>query len=767
MNSIGREGSHSLSLGEAISSGDRDLALRLAEQGACYDPAEMHGDKPLGHMPLLLAVREGDDALALALFLSQPNKKAAAEWACSSEDPCRSEVRHNSALIRAIDSGCARVVAAMAPHVDFGLAYELREDPLQGEVTLGALALITAARHRSVELIQTLSQAGAGERLGKLGEGALLSWAFEDKWGASPEKKCSRSLVDALLAVDGRPPAASVKLWILTQAIAGKCEMDVIDKLVEVGGAEAMGAWLSQSPQVNPLYLAADMGRSDAIESILKALPEAEARALCSKIAYGWETVLLRAAKTCSELPEELIRLSALRHPSGLPMSDAEENTPLHCSINSPTPDNALALIRHGCSVEANANGDTPLMLLASKGRLDPRWQAVALNWAASQPAIKNKSGESAVAMAIESGNAELALALIGAVPEEDMPWLWRKIIRAGSKEKRASTAAPGVDEKGIAQKKSLAARILALRPPGAEISGSLVRMAVRKGDEDFVLAAIKQAANREVFCEPSPDERSTPLMLAATHGSPKMIKALAALGAVRAKDKKGRTALMIAAQNGRLKCCEALISHSDSSAVDHSGRTALSWAASTKNAKLIDFLASNCDTGVVNQIEPITGHTPLTRAAKKGNAAAVEALLRRQASPLSGKYHLFSAALNWAADAGCARTVRALLPLCDPKRSSIMGRTPLLAAAMSKTLGSAENREIISLLMPLSDLEHKDCFGDGILDDLATNMSQPSEHDTASMLDFYNERALAIKEAREIAGGIPAAREEGAPRRL
>lgn len=745
MSSTEQEESHSLKLLTAICE-DQDLALSLAEQAA-YDPEEMHKGEPLGHRPLLEAISKGHDALAKALFLKQQNLKAAAEWI----NPSPREVP-KSVLVEAINGGCSMAVAAMAAHVDFGS----NTAPLFRDTTFGNIALVSAARHRNTEIVKLLCKAGAGEHLAGMQPGLLLSWAFDDKWSSErKDKECSLALIESLLAADARPVAQGGDPWILTKAIAANSDIDIIEKMVEICGGAAIGAWRAGIPRANPLYLAADMGRVDAIQCILDALSEEEARELCSKVAYGWETILLRAARNCAAFPEELIRLSPVRHESGLPMSDATGNTPLHCSINSPTPDNALALIGHVNPLDANHDGDTALMLLARKNDVTPQWQAVALDWAASQPAVKNKRGESAVAIAIESGNAELALALIGKAPAEDMPWLWRKMIRAERGSEATQEAFSAEAEKKRMPEKSLAARALARRSSADGIDGALVRMAIKKGDEDFVLAAIERISDREIWSEPSQDERMTPLMLAAAHGSPKMVQALASRGCAKRQDKKGRTALMIAAKNGRLKCCEALIAHSDLGAEDHSGRTALSRAASSKNAKLVEFLASACEIGVINQFEPRTGHTPLSRAAKNSDADAVEALLRHGANALSGQYQS-PIALIRAADVGCVRAVRAILPHCDPKKSSVMGRTPLLAAAMADSLGSPENREIISLLMPLSDLAHRDCFGDGVLEDLASAMNRPSQHDTASMLDFYNERALAIEEAKAIAGVVP-----------
>ena len=719
----------------AIEKNDEARAQSALDLGADDPDAldEVHSDL---WKALSRAANLGHDAIAKMLFLRlSPARSDRSEPEQLDEESAR------AAFVTAIEHGCIQTADAMAPMMNFGHArMHSSSTGVAEELTLGAESLSAAARTAREDLLHMLIKHGAHQHLGTLPSISLFASAVNGNTALLENSTLGLPALEALLSIAPDACSKEVDPWLLRKAIIRGCRLEVIEKIILASRAESFDCWENDSPSHNPIYLALAKGRAEAAQAILAACSHEQRLSICAKLSYNGDTLLLAAAKACSFIPDDLIRLSPLSH--GLsedrrfPMSDEDENTPLHVATTRETPSNAIALFARSDPQARNDAGDTPLMLLAAKKKMGPEWMAVALEWAASQPAIKNAKGESALEIAIMAENPKLALALLHSADEDDMPRLWAKML--------ANPLADGDD--------CLAAMALAARGSAKEIDGELFRMAIGNGRVEFALRAIPMIANSAILDAPSLMEASTPLMEAASLGLADVAKALLPWANAMRRDKLGRTALMLAAGRGYLECSKALLEHSDLSAVDFLGWTPLMHAVNAGNVDIVQMLSERSERETIEHASHIDKLEALSLASKNGNASCVEILLRHGATAMAGKYKESPWALLQAIESSSVAAAKALMPVSDIRATSASGTSPLLAALIAGQVGSPKNREIIDMLLPLSNLSQCDIFGDGPLENL--RLSSASQE----MVEFYKERAKAVEEARAMDADLPRA---------
>ena len=132
----------------------------------------------------------------------------------------------------------------------------------------------------------------------------------------------------------------------------------------------------------------------------------------------------------------------------------------------------------------------------------------------------------------------------------------------------------------------------------GYDYGDTPLQDAVRKNGLDLVKTLL--ANGNDVKATNYAEE--TALMIAATHGSAKMIDLLIPNFDVKAANKYGFTALMYAAMSGNEKSVEMLLPNSDVKATNNEGYTALMYAARQGNEKSVEMLLPISDVTAENK---------------------------------------------------------------------------------------------------------------------------------------------------------------------
>ncbi len=161
-------------------------------------------------------------------------------------------------------------------------------------------------------------------------------------------------------------------------------------------------------------------------------------------------------------------------------------------------------------------------------------------------------------------------------------------------------------------------------------------------------------------------DDGWTATMLAAARGDLERVRALLNAGAnIDVRNKWGQTALFIAAQSGSEERVQALLDAGARAMIDwadNSGATAVAMAAGAPESTGV--LTLLLGAGANPNLADNDGLTPLMRAADRGDAERVRALLEAKADP-AVKDRLGRTARDWAVsrDDDLGHAAAALLP--------------------------------------------------------------------------------------------------------
>jgi ankyrin repeat protein len=320
----------------------------------------------------------------------------------------------------------------------------------------------------------------------------------------------------------------------------------------------------------------------------------------------------------------------------GIGAAEPDGTTPLMRAVLAADAEEAQRLIRGGADVAAaNRYGVTPLSLAALNGSASI---VSALLEAGADPNSASSEGEPVLLTAARTGNTATVTMLLarGADPNAREPWLSQTALMWAAAENHAAVVA------------TLLAR-------GADPNATSAYF------HDWALSPSEPATPKVA----TPKGAMTALLFAARQGAIDSVRALVASPAlyVDAADPDGVTALTYATVNGHYDIAMYLLEHgADASIVDNYGRGVL-YAAIDMNrpeleprppvnsgdrataldvaelalakgadvdAQLYGRIPSRCTNGC-NSLG-IEGATPLWRAAKTNDAAAVRLLLRRGA---------------------------------------------------------------------------------------------------------------------------------------
>ncbi len=279
--------------------------------------------------------------------------------------------------------------------------------------------------------------------------------------------------------------------------------------------------------------------------------------------------------------------------------------------------------------------------LLIAAGRSSPELFNNVLK-ASDNPARRGPNGETALLVAVQSGNSEAV----------------EKLLMAGTP---AVTAADNETPLSWALRHNqlTIVQLLLNKGLGPDAHGKLedapLLDAVRQNSEPMLNALLKAGAKQQI----SDSAGRTPLMLAAQLNYAALLRALLNAGAsVDATDKHGRTALWLAAANGADDCVAALINaKANLDKSDNSKSSALMVAASQGYANVVARLLT---AGASTQ-STSNGNTALMLAAANGHAAVVKQLLSAGART-DAQNRFGDTALMFAARAGQVDVARALL---------------------------------------------------------------------------------------------------------
>ncbi|MDF3047649.1 MAG: serine/threonine-protein phosphatase 6 regulatory ankyrin repeat subunit B-like [Candidatus Midichloriaceae bacterium] len=349
----------------------------------------------------------------------------------------------------------------------------------------------------------------------------------------------------------------------------------------------------------NPLHLAANKGKVDVIEMLIKKDFDVNA-----KNDYG-NTALHLAAINCQyKAAETLIQNNADKN-----AVNNYGNTALHKAIENYNLGVALYLIEQNVDVNVSNNGgSTPLHYAAEYG------QSTAVNLLIEKGAnihAKNVYGNTALHLAAIKGRYEAAETLI-----------------QNNADKNA------VNNYG----------------------NTALHKAIENGKLEVALYLIEQNVDVNV----SNNGGFTPLHYTAEYGQSTAVNLLIEKGAnIHAKDNYGNTPLHLAAIKGQYKAAEALIqNNADKNAVNNYGNTASHKAI--ENGKLevaLYLIEQNADVNVSNN----GGYTPLHYAAKHGKSTVINLLIEKGAN-IHAKDNSGYTPIQLAAENGHFDAVKSLL---------------------------------------------------------------------------------------------------------
>ena len=318
--------------------------------------------------------------------------------------------------------------------------------------------------------------------------------------------------------------------------------------------------------------------------------------------------------------------------------ADPDGSTPLLWSAEADDTETALLLLAAGANANAaNRNGVTPLFLAARNRNAE---LATALLKAGANPNATLPGGETLLMTAAKAGNAELT----------------ESLIKAGAK---VDATGPIFGETAlmIAASADQPEAVKVLIKHGAEVNGLTNKMEYQPKDR-FGLEGVLTILAHGSW---------TPLMYAAREGSTDAARVLADAGAqLNLADPDGVTPLHLAILNGHYDTAALLIEKgADVNQADSAGMAAL-YAAIDMNtlgeifgrpgrapsgklsaldlAKILLEKGANPNQGLRTSTlqrahtpgEPTLGEgaTPIARAAKTGDAVAIELLIKYGANP-------------------------------------------------------------------------------------------------------------------------------------
>jgi ankyrin repeat protein len=659
------------------------------------DNVQFDGRDAEGNTPLLLAIREDKQDMALALL------NRSIEW----------HLRQNEGVEQIIDG-------ARAGELEKSYLVDINAKNNEGETPLTAAILLEAG-----EVINKLLEAGADPKyLGQ--ESALVSYAICNR-----DEPLLMKLIEKKVKLDGAVHLALkeikdnddlLKRFILELLHAGADTMRSLE-FDKGNGAHSedesddddehdyeailLASRSGQTAIVNllllydvpatsqnrygefPLLVATENGHREIVEILLQAEPAAvEMRGN------------RRQSALVTAIDEDEIDIAMLLIQKGsFQPSSAALLKGLSRAIEKDMPDLVEIILRKDESllgIEFDSN-QTPLSLAAANG-----CEAVVrlLLWAGVDPESKGRLVRTPLSLAAENGSEAVVKLLLkaGAIMESKDPYNRTPLYHAALNGCEAVVklllgAGANPESKDIYNLTPLSVAALNGHGPavklllqaGANLESKCISNqaplfhAAWNGHEVVVKLLLEAGANPE-----SKDiNQHTPLILAAKGGHTAVVRLLLEAGAnTESKDVSNQTALFLAVERGHDAVVKLLLqAGAKLEAKSSRGQTPLSCAASYGRAAVVKLLLK---AGANPESKDVDDRTPLFLAAESGHNAVVKLLLEAGANPESkdvdDRSPLFS-----AAESGYEGVVKLLLEAgAKLEAKSSRGQTPLSCAA-------------------------------------------------------------------------------------
>ena len=185
-------------------------------------------------------------------------------------------------------------------------------------------------------------------------------------------------------------------------------------------------------------------------------------------------------------------------------------------------------------------------------------------------------------------------------------------------------------------------------------------------------------------------------------------------------RNDRGETALMVAVRYGDAEWVKLLLPLSDAGAVDNNGETALMAAAQRGDAACVKVLLPSGGAKATNA----KGLTPLMMVCQSTAQSAACFMVLLPESDTTQKAFSGASALSMAARRGNAAFVEALIPLCNADEADAKGVSPIWHAAY------AQSPECVALLARFADLERPGVAGECIWEVAAVFRNEVAAHE-------------------------------------
>jgi ankyrin repeat protein len=624
------------------------------------DNVQVDGRDAEGNTPLLLAIREDQRDMALALL------NRTIKW----------QLRQNEGVEQIIDGARAR-------ELEKSYLVDINAKNNEGETPLTAAILLEAG-----EVIKKLLEAGADPKyLGQ--ESALIFYAIRNR-----DEPLLKKLIEKNVKLDG-----AVHLALKEIKDNDDLLKQFVSELLHAGANTTRSLEFDKGNGTHPegerdeeaILLASRSGQTAIVNLLLS-----HGASTISQNRHGEFPLLVATKKGHREIVEILLQAGGT---SAISQNRYGE-FPLLVATKKGHREIVEILLQAGgaSAISRNGYGEFPLLVATKKGHREI--VEILLQAEPAAVEMEGNRGQRALITAIDEDEIGIAMLLVqkgrfqpssvallkglSRAIEKDMPDLVEIILRKDeslvdivfvSNQTPLSFAAENGREAVV--------KLLLRASVDPESKGSLSRtpllLAADKGHEVVVRLLLEAGATLEAKGSGS----QTPLSCAARNGRKAVVKLLLEAGAnLESKDNHNRTPLSYAAFTGREAEVKLLLeAGADLESKDIHNRTPLSYAASNGCEAVVKLLL---EAGADLESKDNHNRTPLSYAVSIGRETEVKLLLEAGAD-LESKDNHNRTPLSYAASIGREAVAKLLLEAGAVLESKdIHNKTPLSYAALN-----------------------------------------------------------------------------------